>query len=238
MHSADFVDIPLLTMAEASRVHAEVHAQRAAWRARDDTRPFYTLGAASYLDAREQSFESYCEQAQRSNVVLRSQFGWVLERLRQTISSRVGSDASYAPLLALPGFHIFLFDPAFRNAGASVHYDLQHELIDWTRLGGTPDVSAQLSMTLAIKLPATGGGLLIWNLDRRQLEQMSPEDRAAHSKANRSAARISYTLGHLTIHSGHQLHQIRSASEPTPGDERITLQAHALPVDGRWIIYW
>jgi hypothetical protein len=28
------------------------------------------------------------------------------------------------------------------------------------------------------------------------------------------------------------------AHDPQPDDQRITMQAHALPVDGQWVIYW
>ena len=47
-------------------------------------------------------------------------------------------------------------------------------------------------------------------------------------------------MGVMAIHSGHLFHQIAPFVDPLPDDERLTLQAHALPVNEgeRWIVYW
>jgi hypothetical protein len=111
------------------------------------------------------------------------------------------------------------------------------ELIDWSELG-KPDGRQQLSLTVTFELPAGGGGLYVWNVNRLEIEHMSPAERRAHTAANRHATLTPYTVGNLVIHSGHQLHQIAPLHDPQPNDRRITLQAHALPVDSRWIIYW
>jgi hypothetical protein len=172
-----------------------------------------------------------------SNAMLLGHFGWLLERFRERVSEQVGAEMFYDARLALPGFHVFLFDEAFRKSGASVHYDKQFEHVDWSQFG-TPDTDAQLSLTLSIKLPAGGGGLLVWNINRIEIERMPLEQRIEHSRANRAATFESYEVGTVAIHSGHQLHQIGPAPHLQPGDERITLQAHALPVDGKWMLYW
>jgi len=228
--------VPVLSADEAARVADQVHALRPHWTQRHDT-PFFTLGAAAYMDARDGQFAAYQAQAAESNAMLRAHVGWLLDRVRERVSEQVGADVIYHPRLALPGFHIFLFDEAFRQSGASVHYDKQFEHIDWTMIGA-PDTDAQLSLTLSIKLPAGGGGLLVWNINRIEIEKMPRDERIAHSRVNRVATFEAYEVGTLAIHSGHQLHQIGPAPHLQPGDERITLQAHALPVDGRWILYW
>ena len=79
---------------------------------------------------------------------------------------------------------------------------------------------------------------MVWNINRMEIEAMTDEARRAHMSANRHATRHPYTPGHLAVHSGHQLHQMAPAHDPQPTDERITMQAHALPVDGQWVIYW
>ena len=229
--------VPVLTADEAAGVRDEVHALRPLWRQRHETQPFFTLGAASYLDARDGQFAAYQAMLGESNAMLRAHFGWLLDRFRERVSAQVGAEVVYHPQLALPGFHVFLFDEAFRTSRASVHYDKQFEHIDW-RPFGTPDTAAQLSLTLSITLPTGGGGLLVWNINRIAIESMPLEQRIAHSRANRAATFEAYEVGTLAMHSGHQLHQIAPAPHPQPGDERITLQAHALPVDGTWMLYW
>ena len=229
--------IPVLDAAEVDRVHADVHAARSRWTRRDPVHPFFTLGAASYLDARKGQFAHYQALARGGNAELAATFGWVHEKLRQAVSTVVGSEARYDDRLALPGFHVHLRDPEQVIPPASIHFDLQFELIDWNQLG-VADGREQLSLTLAIALPAEGGGLMVWNINRMAIEAMSDEARREHMRVNRHAERHPYTPGHLAVHSGHQLHQMAPAHDPKPTDERITMQAHALPVDGQWVIYW
>jgi hypothetical protein len=229
--------VPVLSVDEAARVADEVHALRSLWRQRHPTQPFLTLGPAAYMDARDGQFADYQAKLDESNRMLREHFGWLLDRFRERVSEQVGAEMTYDPRLALPGFHVFLFDEAFRRAGASVHYDKQFEHVDWTQFG-VPDTDAQLSLTLSIKLPAGGGGLLVWNINRIEIERMPLERRIEHSRANKTATFEAYEVGTVAIHSGHQLHQIGPAPHLQPGDERITLQAHALPVDGKWTLYW
>ena len=231
--------IAVLTADEARSVAAEVHQQHAQWTMRNAGTEFqfHTLGAASYLDAASGQFAGYQALAQQMNPVLTARFGWLHSRLRDAVASAVGAPVRFDDRLALPGFHIYLYHPERTSKKASVHFDLQYELVDWSRFG-TPDLDSPLSMTLALALPRSGGGLLVWNINRREVTRMDEHDRAAHMRANRAATLHSYTIGSMAIHSGHQLHQIAPTPDPQPGDERITMQAHALRVDGDWIVYW
>jgi hypothetical protein len=228
--------MPLLDETEIARVRAAVHAERERWVRRHPTYPFFTLGTASYLDAGH-GFGAYQDLAQQMNPVLHGHVGWVHDRLRDAVSALVGAEATFDDRLALPGFHVYLDAPDHPPIAASLHFDRQYELIDWREIG-VPDIDQQLSLTLSITLPASGAGLLVWNVNRAAIEAMTPEDRQAHMAANRTATRHAYTPGHLVAHSGHQLHQIAPTTDPRPDDERITMQAHALPVDGKWVVYW
>ena len=96
--------IPVLDAAEVARVHADVHAARPRWTRRDPVHPFFTLGAASYRDARKGQFAHYQSLARAGNPELAATFGWVHEKLRRAVSGVVGSEARYDDRLALPGF--------------------------------------------------------------------------------------------------------------------------------------
>jgi hypothetical protein len=227
----------IVSAEEAARVCEAVHSERAQWTRRSPSYPFFTLGAACYLDGPSIGYAAYQREAHRLNPILRSRFGWLYDRLQEYVSTIVGSPASYDDRVALPGFHVFLTEPGAPRHAGSVHYDLQYEQIDWNNWG-KPDPDRQLSMTIAFALPSAGGGLLVWNLNRLELGRMGADERRAHAAANRFAQFHPYSVGRLVIHSGHQLHQIAAATDPRPSDERITMQAHAIPVDGRWLIYW
>lgn len=230
-------EVQLLTNEEAAGVVAAIFEERAHWTPRHSEYPVFTLGRASYLDGPRLGFAKFQEEALRLNPVLHARFGWLHERLRAAVSTVIGSEARYDDRLSLPGFHVYLSDPAKGQPVASVHFDMQFEKIDWTGMG-TPDFDQQLSLTVAVELPASGGGLLVWNINRLEIERMSDEARRVHMATHRHAAYHAYTVGNLVVHSGHQLHQIAKTRDVQATDRRITMQAHALPVDGRWVIYW
>lgn len=230
-------DAPLVTGEEAAEAVSRIHSLRREWVSRHPGYPIFTLGAAAYLDGPNLGYVGYLELARRTNPFMREVFGWLHERLRARVSTLVGAEAAYDDRTALPGFHIYLSDPSRPQPVASVHYDMQYEQVDWTGWGN-PDRRAQLSLTLSLALPSSGGGLLVWNINRLEVERMDPEERRTHSAANRVACYHAYTVGNLAVHSGHQLHQIASTKNVVAGDQRITMQAHALPVDGQWVIYW
>lgn len=230
-------DAALLTADEARGVVAAIDAERDHWTPRHESYPVFTLGAASYLDGPRLGFAAYQAEARRLNGLLAARFGWLHERLRLRVSELVGSEAQYDDRVALPGFHVYLSDPSQQQPVASMHYDMQYDQIDWTGWG-TPDRTEQLSLTVTVALPASGGGLLVWNINRLAIERMDADERRAHMAANRDALYHPYTVGHLAVHTGHQLHQIAPTKDVQVTDRRITMQSHALPVDGRWLIYW
>ena len=119
----------------------------------------------------------------------------------------------------------------------TIHIDLQFENIPWRDLGDA-DFSEQYSMTLALRLPRSGGGLKYWEIDGRKIRGASAEQRAALLAEKPQAKLHAYKTGHLATHSGFLFHQIAPISALETDDVRCTLQAHALRVDGRWLIYW
>jgi len=229
--------LALVSEDECEVIGQVIHSLRPHWIARDPKLPFYTLGAASYLDARTGCPGSYEAAAANCNRVLAEHFTLLLDRLRTVLEEVVGAPVMHDPRFALPGFHIFLAHPAFTQPVGDVHYDLQFEHLDWRPW--SPIRSAeQLSMTLAIRLPRDGAGLRVWNIDRRMLEGLPPDRRKDHMQRNRKPSVHDYRVGELALHSGYLLHQIEPARDYRKDDERITLQAHAMPTDKGWILYW
>lgn len=232
-------EVEILTATECGRVHEAVHDLRGAWTRRRPGLPFFTLGAASYLDAAQDGFIAYVERAAVTNPVLASHFGWLQERLLEAVSDLVGAPAVHAPVFALPGFHIFEYHQGFARPIASKHFDLQYERLNWTGIG-EPEPERQLSLTLSIRLPSGGAALRLWHVGWDEVRNADADERRRLAAAHRTPELRPYNEGRLAVHSGHLLHQIAPFTDPRPGDERLTLQAHALPVDSgdRWIVYW
>ncbi|MGD8439583.1 MAG: hypothetical protein PVG53_03535 [Holophagae bacterium] len=232
-------EIDLLTDDECDRVHHAVHELEERWIRRRAGIPFFTLGAAAYLDATQDRFDSYVERARIENPVLEQSFGWLHDRLLDAVADIVAAPCTTHPRLALPGFHVFFGHPSFARPVASKHFDLQYEAIDWSGIGA-PDPARQLSITLAIRVPSGGAALKVWNVSWDDVRDADRETRRRLAAANRQASDHPYRPGVVAVHSGHLLHQIAPFVEPKPDDERLTMQAHALPVDDgdRWIVYW
>lgn len=228
----------LLTAAECAQVCNEVTALRSSWTVRGgEPASFFTLGAPSYLD----ESGAYRAHAAEFNPLLLARFGWLYDRLCGFLSSRLGAGVALAEPLGVPGFHIWEAAGIFTKPVASVHFDLQY-LRHWTPEMGQPDLDRPLSMTLALELPRCGGGLNMWDVTYERFmhfrERIGGRVQPADVAALLPSVRHPYTVGALALHSGHQLHQIGEVDRVEPHDRRITLQGHALWVNGLWKLYW
>ncbi|MEM1182265.1 MAG: hypothetical protein AAGM22_28205 [Acidobacteriota bacterium] len=228
-----------LSAEECRRVYEGVQSLREHWIPRDpDGRPFYSLGISSYMDANNGRAAEYGGNAPANNEMLRAEFGWLYERQAAVLSEFLGRPCLYHEGFALPGFHIFQHDPdPARSKTSEPHYDTQGNGLDWSIFPGN-DMHRQLSFTLSIRLPESGGGLLVWNLNKVLLNQMPQEEKAALIKANRQPDVVPYREGETVVHTGQFLHKIAKNKKAKDGDERITLQGHAVYTDVGWVLYW
>ena len=225
--------IPVLSVAESAEVAATVMQLRPQWIMRNLYAPFYTLGAASYLDATGSS-PRYAAWAREANPVLRERFDWLYARLLQVVQEATGDRVIYAPALALPGFHIYLSSPLFEKPVASIHCDSQFNLHGWP---ASAELDQPISFTLSVELPENGGGLYTWDVMASDIESKGP---GATDEMMRSKEREfhSYRVGSLALHSGNLLHQAAPGRALGPEDKRITMQGHGVRVDGVWQLYW
>jgi hypothetical protein len=229
--------LTLLNASELERVEDRIKELRTHWIPRGaEPANFFTFGAASYLDDPAE----YPRTAAALNPILSDAFSWLYERLLDFLSKRLRAPATFAPGLGLPGFHIWLTPAIFIRPEASIHFDLQY-LRAWPSLEGA-DLKRPLSFTMAIRLPRRGGGLNVWdvaydrylNFREQTGARLQPKDITLLVERLRHP----YTPGGMALHSGHLLHQIGEIDEVWPGDERITLQGHALFAGGEWRLYW
>jgi hypothetical protein len=237
-----FDSIPVLSPQECERVRQTVHALRASWITRGSPEhPFYTVGAASYIDATSRTHPPrYSEILIQTNPMLRECFAGLYARLMYELSVYLQAVVRTADELALPGFHVWegLHVP---TSSLSIHFDLQYLSIPWPDVTRS-DRTRPLSFTLPIVLPKAGGGLNSWGLsyeahsaEYKATRRVAPMDEVIR---NRTQTFHRYKPGVLTLHSGHTLHQIAAVEQAYPDDERITLQGHGLYCDHAWTIYW
>src|SRR5262245_20448322 len=229
-------NLDLLTEEECATVRSQVYEQSNHWIRRKRMLPFFSLGAASYLDASLENPFIYIELARSCNPHLAKPFQWLHKRVCDRLSDFLHAPVELHSRLALPGFHLFQAHPAFASDdSASAHWDLQFQKILWN--GETPDCSQPLSFTLPVCLPTGGGGLHMWDI--------SYWDAGALAESKRDQIRrmferqyYPYSLGKLVLHSGLYLHQIAPMKDALAGEERITYQGHALRFGDMWRLYW
>lgn len=220
----------VLDPSECARAVADVLALRHLWIQRVNVAPFFTLGAASYLDA-DPNPEPYRELLKGYNPLLRLQFGWLLDRVSRAISESMGLETQWLESAALPGFHIYLADEIFFKSVAEIHFDRQYELVDWSSVSN-PDFSTPLSFTMPIDLPKTGGGLNTWPVEEDELRRMQA------AGVDPPMTFQPYALGELVMHSGNLLHQASLGRVMAEDERRITLQGHGVRSGNRMYLYW
>ena len=167
------LEIPIADASVCTAACREIYAQRARWRMRilNEQPPFYTLGAASYLDRgfTNGPLEDYLADAgslwQWAGEAVRT----VVDNVRTRLEERLAQPVEYPPMLPSPGFHIFIGRAiplgncsSQREDCASCHFDLQHEYIPWAQWYSNVDLTNTLSFTLPLNLPSRGGGLMYW----------------------------------------------------------------------------
>ena len=229
------IELRLLDAAECARALTTIDSLHPHWIRRNPAFPFYTLGAASYIDAAI-SREGYKDLARKCNPILASHFDWLLDRVRSKLALLLEAPVDWQPQAALPGFHIYLSHKIFEQPIASIHCDSQYELIDWAGCG-EPDFASVGSFTLALSLPRYGGGLNVFDVHRRDSSGLG----AAQFAARVRTAKVTYhpyRAGSIVLHSGHLMHQAAPGRDLQPEERRITLQGHFLRAGERWFAYW
>lgn len=197
--------------------------------------PFFTLGAASYLDASDEDDSLYRQMAAQYNPILSTNFATLYEKLAKKLEELFKMPVSYAEEVALPGFHIFLAAKDFEQKGGATHFDLQFRKIKWPYRD--IDFDHPMSFTMAVSLPQAGAGLDYWEmtyddsmkLDREELHQFQKTQKPLY---------MPYSLGKLVVHHGLLMHQIAPGKELKRPDARMTLQGHGLIADGELRLYW
>lgn len=237
-----FNSIEILTPGQCEEICAAVHMLRSFWTQVHEASQFFTLGVASYIEFSRPGDAAvrYREKLLHSNPLLKEYFSGMLEYVRGTLQSQLGEPVAFEEELARPGFHIWLTEAIPTQPTASVHFDLQYQQLGWPADGGV-DYASPISFTLPVRLPVGGGGMNVWNLHYREVEELTARGvpvNVHELRETREREQYTYHLGRLVIHSGHFLHQIAPVEQVEPGDERITLQGHALRRGGRWLLYW
>jgi hypothetical protein len=145
----------LIGAAECDAIARRVQRLARYW-TRRSAAGFYSLGAASYMDA-VRGPAPYLAAAQTTNKVLLEAFGRLYDRLAAFFRELLDEEVSLDLERAVPGFHVFVLrgeDRRNDNPAQRAHFDLQWQL---AYPGARPE--GTLSFTLPIATPNGGAGL-------------------------------------------------------------------------------
>lgn len=201
---------------------------------------FYTLGAASYLDGTQP--DVYAAKVKKSNDVMQIQFADLYHQLKQTLADFLKCESSqliFEPGVALPGFHIY---PRKSPNGGVIHVDAQIHQTPWKNPSEL-NFQEAWSMTLALQLPKSGGGLRYWpTLNDRSLQEMKSKmtDIELRQECEKLApVQVPYDIGTLYLFHPRLVHQIMPNIQVEDGEARVTLQAHAVrKKTGEWVLFF
>ena len=181
----DFNRIEILKPEQCESVFIELLNMRKLWLQRHNWHPafeiagpdsgiekymhYYTLGAALYMDSRDNGWSFYNKLQKMYNRVLWKKLGWLYILFLEKIQEEVG-EAEYTEGLGLPGFHIYEFEdaPNSRKHHRCLHYDAQwwYGKEFFKEKFKDIDFRNQLSYTFSIKLPHNDAAIALWNLPR------------------------------------------------------------------------
>jgi hypothetical protein len=248
-------DVPVLDAAGCRAVRARIEALRASWTRRHPTAPFYTLGASNYFDIAQNPALPYYRMAAELNPLLMEHFGDLLRAVARALAGNLNMPVGFTERLAHPGFHIFEADEAFRSirglthrewfrerdnpafVASPIHCDTPHYVVDWGEDAPRVAMNRPISFTLAISTPASGAGMYVWDL--RMPETAGYDDARLHEAlAARRRILRRYRDGAMAVHDGMSYHQVAPMEDPRPGEMRITLQGHGVPVAGVMRLFW
>ena len=227
--------INVLSGEECSEACSTVHSLKESWIHRHAFAPYYTLGAASYLDARGEN-HNYYNLAKSNNSVLNKSLDWFYQKVVNALELHLQAPVNLTKTFALPGFHIYLGFKFFELPFSSIHCDLQQNLVDWAKPKQT-DFSNPVSFTMPIALPGKGGGLNLWDITYQDTLQADKQGLKELAKSKKKTF-YPYQLGQMIVHSGLTVHQAVVGKDLKAGEDRITLQGHALFSQGSWQLYW
>jgi hypothetical protein len=204
---------------------------KAYWRECSPT--FFTLGAASYLDAPRQ-LGAYLDAAKERNTLLGEAFAPEYKLLKHFFEELLREPVLFDSRLALPGFHIFILNGVNRsgdNVAARAHFDLQ-----WMYAIPNCVPTGTLSFTLPIEEPTGGASMEVWPF--RYTDALRLGVSAVNYASKNGSETVKYTMGRMVIHDGLTLHAIGRAGTIAPSGYRITLQGHGVRLSEGWFLYW
>ncbi len=225
--------LPCLTAEEGFQIQDTLYRLKPYWESRiDQGIPFYTMGTASHIDAKEKGEFFYKMKAKKLNPLLEKSFSDLYKKVILTLEKEIRDPFLLEETYALPGFHIVNTE-SLKSSPA--HFDLQFQNLKWKYQN--VNEKRALSITLPITLPENGEGMFYWDIHYSNVKHLSKEQIEKKSEQEEPVY-LNYSTGQILVYDSMLLHQAAPCELISQKDQCIMLQGHALYCDGAWRMYW
>jgi len=207
---------------------------------------YFTLGAFINYDSTKN--EHYRRRQNEMNPIMEKHFEPIYAKVRAALEKQLGEPVEMNDG-SLFAFRIYRADilspeaiPYVTKLHSPPHYDTLWKFQRW------PEgfhFNHTISFTLPIRLPKAGSALRIYDVYHRgdsdewydgNMNPIPPI--TTHSWRDLPFRDHEYHVGHLALHSGHELHCIPPAREGIhKNDFRITLQGWGVWGNGKWVLF-
>lgn len=228
--------LDVLAPEECGPIVEKVHALSAHWSQPYGAARFHVLGASAYLDGQHKGAFAYRMLARKLGPAMLEAFGPLYDRVLAALVAHLGEPMELHPRLAVPGFHVFLADPTFELSVCDIHVDRPYDHVDWP-VYEQVDKTRNLSFTLSLQLPRSGGGLYVWPQIPIE-DALRGDPPVTELVRGQTPVLHRYAPGKMVVHHGHSIHQIAPFTVTDPSEARITLQGHAIRSARGWLAYF
>jgi hypothetical protein len=181
-----------------------------------------TIGAPLYRN-RDRP-QHYAERARATNRLLYRTYQGLYDRVADFLEERYAHPVSFVDELAIPGFHLMVYDHAGRHAGGGWHFDqLAQQVPFFVQRAG--EIERIVNFTLPLAVPSGGTGMDI-------TEEGGAEGRS------RADVHVPYRPGVVLLNERELRHRIGASTCREEGECRLTLQGHGVLFRGRLLLFW
>lgn len=194
---------------------------------------FWTVGATSYKDKDGKTQDEFEKFVLKYNVRLLDHFEPLYKFYLEWFEFMLRRKCVYMPGMPIPGFHVFKYCKDFEKPLARPHVDVPFDKFDW---GKTVGYHTIFTPVIAVEVPEDAG-MYVWDVTAEDIDEHGVEKVLQMLPTIEPFDFVGHKPDQMIYHSGRFVHQIKPFSGPTD-KWRITMQAHAVLMDGVWNIYW
>lgn len=195
---------------------------------------FWTIGSASYKDKGKYTEQEYLKYVAKKNLQLLDIFPEFYRFQLEYFSDLLKATVQYMPDVSIPGFHVFKYCKEFEKPLARPHVDVPFNQFDWGKRVGYNTIFTHV---VPVEVPDKAG-MWVWDITADDIDEYGFDKCKEYIETHEPFDTVYHYTDNMIFHSGRFAHQIKPFERGQENKWRITLQSHAVKMDGVWYLYW